>query len=159
MGILLGLGDVQLRLAVVREILAQRVLHVLLVKEDMDALERSVVGGHAVVLQTGDGVHAFLGHVLLGEHDGQLLGAVVAVVEENHGVAFLDGAVESAVHDGLHELVGHAFVIGFLHCLHHVGSLLSGSADEHVVGFLHTCPTLVAVHGIETSHDGGYASG
>lgn len=34
----------------------------------MYAGERCVVRGHAVVLQAGDGGHAFLGHVVLGEH-------------------------------------------------------------------------------------------
>ena len=101
MCILLCLGDVQLRLAVVGQVFAQCVLYVLLVEENVHACERSVVRRHAVVLQTRDGVHALLRHILLGQYDSQLFSAVVAVVEEDHYIAFLDGAVESAT---LHRL-------------------------------------------------------
>ena len=87
------------------QIFAQCVLYVLLVEENVYACERCVVRRHAVVLQAGDGVHALLRHILLGQYNGQLLSAVVAVVEEDHYIAFLDGAVESAIYDGFDELV------------------------------------------------------
>ena len=124
----------------------------------MHTRKRGVVRRHAVILQAGNRVHTLLGHVLLGEHDGQFLGTVIAVVEENDHVAFLDGTVDGRVVDGLHELVGHALVIAFLHGLHHVCSLMSLAADEQVVSYLDTFPALVAVHGIEAAHDAGYGS-
>ena len=106
MGILLGLGDVQLALAQARKVFRQRVIHVLLGEEDVHVLEGRVVGRHAVVLQAGDDLHAVVGLVLLGQGDGNLLGAVVAEVEENHHVTFLDAAINRRVDDGLDELVG-----------------------------------------------------
>ena len=137
------------------QILAQSIAHVLLGEEDMHALETGIIGGHAVVLQAGDGVHTLLGHTLLCEHDGELLGTVIAVVEEDDHIAFLDGAIHSAVVDGLHELVGHALIVTFLHSLHHVGSLLALCTHEQIVGNLHSLPALIAVHGVETAYHTG----
>ena len=53
-------------------------------------------------------MHALLWHILLREDDGQLLGAIVAVVEEDDDIALLDGAIDIGVVDGLHELVRDA---------------------------------------------------
>ena len=74
-------------------------------------------------------------------------------------VAFLDGAVESAVVDGFDELIRHTLVVRFLHGLHHIVSLLALAVHQQFVGFLDAAPALVAVHGIEASHDAGDASG
>ena len=137
------------------QILAQSIAHVLLGEEDMHACEAGIIGGHAVVLQAGDGVHTLLGHILLGEHDGELLGSVVAIVEEDYHIPFLDGSIHSAVVDGLHELVGHALIVTLLHSLHHVGSLLALCTHEQIVGNLHSLPALIAVHGVETAYHTG----
>ena len=74
-------------------------------------------------------------------------------------VAFLDGAVESAVVDGFDELVRHTLVVRFLHGLHHVVRLFALAVHQQLVGFLDAAPALVAVHGIEAAHDAGDASG
>ena len=153
--VLLRLGRVELLEALLTEVFAQGVLDVLLGEEDVEACERGVVGRHAVVLQAGDGVHSLLGHVLLCEDDGELLGAVVAVVEEDDDVALLDGAVDERVVDGLDELVGDAFVVAFLHGLEEVFGLFAFGADEQVVGYLDAFPAFVAVHGVEAAYDAG----
>ena len=62
-------------------------------------------------LQILDGVHAGFRHIVLREHRGYFLCAVVAVVEEDHCVAFLDRAVDVGVDDRLDELVGDAGVV------------------------------------------------
>ena len=136
-------------------ILAEGVLHVLLVEEDMYALERCVVRSHAVVLQAGDSVHASLGHILLCEHYSEFLGSVVAVVEEDDYVALLDGAVIVAVHDGEDKLVGHALSVRLLNGLHHVAGLLALAIYEQVIGYLHALPALVAVHSVVATDDRG----
>ena len=71
---------VELAFAVGREILGKCVVNILLVEDNVHTLERAVVGGHAIVLQTGNGVHSFLGHILLREHFGEFLGAVISTV-------------------------------------------------------------------------------
>ena len=114
----------------------------------MHALERRVVGGHAAVVEPRDGLHSRLGHILLRQDDSQFLGAVVAVVEEYNRVALLDRPVKAGVDDGLDKLVRHPFVVGLLHCLHHVCGFLALAADELVIGQLDALPTLVAVHGV-----------
>ena len=69
-------------------------------------------------------MHSLGGHILLRQHNGKLLGAVVAVVEEDHQVVRTDhadglsGSVDA--HDGLDELVRNSLVVGFLHGLDHV---------------------------------------
>ena len=154
-GILLRFGRVELLESPVGEVFAQRIGDIFLRVEDVNVLETGIVGSHAVILQAGDGVHACFGHVLLSEHDGEFLGAVVAVVEEDDNVAFANGAVNGCIVDGQHELVGDVGIVAFLHGLHHVGSLLALALHEQVVGFLHAFPALVAVHGIEAAHDAG----
>ena len=121
----------------------------------MNALEVGIVRCHAVVLQAGDGLHTLLRHVLLGQYDGHLLGAVVTEVDEDDDVTLLDAAVDAGVVDRLDELISHALVIAFLHSLHHIGSLLASTVDNQVIALLHTLPALVAVHCIETAHDAG----
>ena len=96
----------------------------------MDTGEGCVIGGHAVVLQAGYHLHVGFGDVVLGEGHSELLGAVVAVVEEDHGVAFLDCSVDSRVVDGLDEFVGHVLVIAFLHGLGHVSGLLAFAFNQ-----------------------------
>ncbi len=159
-GVLLCLCSVELCESVLGEIFAEGVLHVFLRIENVHALEGSVVRSHAVVLQAGNGVHAFFGHVLLSEHDGKFLGAVVAVVEEDDNVAFLDASVYVGINEGFHELVGvlvvfAVAVVAALHAFNHVGHLAALAFNELVVGNLHTVPALVAVHGVETTNDAG----
>ena len=77
---------------------------------------------------------ALFRHVLLGEHCGNLAGAVVAEVVEDDGVALGDesqglaGGIHAAV--GLYELVGHALVVGALHGGYGVGELLALTAYD-----------------------------
>ena len=156
MRILLRLGDAQLREAHRRDVLADRILHVLLVEQDVQPLEFGIVRGHAAVIER-QRVHPFGGHVLLREHDGQLLGAVVAVVEEDHHVAGTDRPdgfpLGVDTHDRLDELVGHVGVVGLLHGGDHVRRRLADTVHELIVGHLHTLPALVAIHRIVTADD------
>ena len=155
MGILLRLSGMELLLAQLGEIFAEGILHVLLGEENVDTRKRSIIRSHAIVFQSGNGLHAVVGHILLSEHLGKFLSAVVAEIDEDHHVALFNKTVYTGVMDRLDELVGNAFVIAFLHGFHHVLSLLALSGYDEVVGFLHTLPALVAVHGIETAHDAG----
>jgi hypothetical protein len=70
-------------------------------------------------------LHALFGHILLGEDNGQFLGTVVTVVEEDYNITFLDGTVEATVHNRLDEFIRNAFVVGLLHSLGHIRSDLS----------------------------------
>ena len=119
----------------------------------MHVLKRRVIWCHAVVLQVRNDLHAILGLILLGQGDGNLLGAVVSEVEENHHVTFLDASVNSRVDDGLDELVGHPFVIGFLDGTHHVVTLLADTSCQHIIGHLDAVPVVVAVHRIVATND------
>lgn len=91
----------------------------------MYTLEAGVIRSHAVELQARNGLHALFGHILLGEDNGQFLGTVVAVVEEDYNITFLDGTVEATVHNRLDEFIRNAFVVGLLHSLDHIRSDLS----------------------------------
>ena len=125
----------------------------------MNAGERGVVGSHAVILQAWYRGHPLLGHILLSEDNSELLGAVVAEVEENHHVAFLDAAIYCAVNNGLDELIGHALVIALLDSLHHVVALATLAMHELVVGQTDALPALVAVHGIVAASDSCHHAG
>ncbi len=115
----------QLFLALARQVFAQRVFNVLLREEDIHARKRCIVGCHAVVLQSRNGLHTLLRHVLLGQYDGELLGAVVAEVDEDDDVTLFDETVDAAVVDRFDELVGDTFVVALLHGSNHIGSLLA----------------------------------
>ena len=157
--VFLGLGDMELRLALLREVLAQCIVHVLLIEQDMNTLEVRVVRRHAEILQTRNRMHTSLRHILLRKHDRKLLSAVVAEIEEDDDIALLDNRYRLTVlhmHDRFDELVGHALGIRFLHRLHHTFGLLALSIHQEVVRLLHTLPTFVAVHRIITTYDRGY---
>ena len=108
-------------------------------------------------------MHAFLRHVLLRQHGGQLAGAVVAEIVEDDGIAFLDpgqrGAGSVGHDDGLDKLVGHVGVVGGLDAFRSGGERRTLPFDQQVVRFLDAVPALVAVHGVETAADRGDAAG
>ena len=151
--------NMQLSLSVICQIFSQSILNVFLVEQDMYALERSIIRSHAIVLQTRNCMHALFRHILLSQNDSQLFRTVVTIVEEDHYIAFLDGSVETAVYNRLDEFVGYTFIVRFLHGLYHVGSNLTLTVNQQIVSFLHTFPTFVAVHCIETSYDRSDTSG
>ena len=98
-------------------------------------------------------MHAFLRHVFLCQRDGELLCAVVAVVEENNGVAFFDCAVNFGVDNRFDKFVGNVLIIRLLHCLNHICRRFALAVYKQVVGFLDAVPSFVAVHCIETAYD------
>ena len=57
-------------------------------------------------------MHPLLGHILLRERDGNLLGSVVAIVEENDYIAFLNSAIAVCVYERLHEFIGVLMLFG-----------------------------------------------
>ena len=129
----------------------------------MNAGEGGIVGSHAIVLQVLDGVHAFFGHILLGQHYGELFGAVVAEVDEDDYVALLNASVNICVNERLHKLVGifvllAVAVVAELYTFYHVVNFFSLPVDQLVVSNLYAVPTLVAVHGVEASDDAGNGS-
>ena len=121
----------------------------------MNTLEVGIIGSHAVVLQTGDGVHSLLRHILLCQRDGHLLGTVVTEVDEDHYIALFNATVHTGIVDRLDELIGNAVIIALLHGLNHICGLLTSTIYNQVVTFFHTLPALVAVHSVETTHDRG----
>ena len=55
--------------------------------------------------------------------------------------------------DGLDELVSYTLFVALLHGLHHICALLTNTVHNQVITFLHALPTLIAVHGVETTYD------
>ena len=119
----------------------------------MNAGKRCIVGGHAIELQAGYGVHAFFGHIFLGEDGGDFFSTVVTVVEENHSIAVFDGSVYIGVDNGFDEFVGHICVIRCLHGSNEVGCFFALTVDKKVVGNFDTFPTFVAVHSVVATDD------
>ena len=124
----------------------------------MYALEAGIVRSHTEILQARDGLHTLLRHILLSQNDGQLLGTVVAVVKEDNHITFLDGTVYLAIVDRQDELICHALVIAVLHSSNHICSLLALGTNQQVISSLHTLPTLITVHSIETAYNAGDGS-
>ena len=151
--VLFSFSSVELSQALACDVFAESIVHIFLGEEDVYVLERSIVWSHAVELDARNSLHACFWHILLRQYDGQFLSAVVAVVEEDHYVAFLDSAVHCSVVDREDEFVSHVSIVAFLHSLYHVCSLLTLAFDEQIVCFLHTFPSLVTVHCVEATYD------
>ena len=157
--ILFRFGNMKLRLTVGSQVFAQCILHILLIEKYMYSLERSVIRSHAIVLQVRNSVHALLRHILLSQDDSQFLGAVVAVVEENNHITFLDRTVAIGVYNRLDELIGYTFIVRLLHSLNHVGSHLAFTVYQQVISNFHTFPTFVTIHSVETAYNGSNLTG
>ena len=159
MGILLCLGSVKLLESLACEVFAKSVIYVLLREEDVNALETSIVRSHAVILQIWNSLHTLLRHILLSEHNGEFLCAVVAVVIEDNHIARFDSTIYVCIYERFHELVGILMFFGMgivtrLNALDHIGAFASLTFDELVVRNLDAIPTLITVHSIETTDDG-----
>ena len=143
----------QLLLALLAQVLAQCILNVLLGEQDVHTLEVSVVWSHAVVLQTRDGLHALLWHILLSQRDSHLLGTVVTEIDEDNYITLFDATVNSGIVDWLNKLVGNALIVALLHSSNHIGALLTSTLHNQVVTLFYTLPALIAVHSVETTYD------
>ena len=156
MGEFFGLGNAQLRKPLFRNPFAEGVFYVFLVEEDVQPLERRVVGGHGAVVER-QGVHAFVRHVALGQHLGQLFGAVVAVVEEDDHVTLFDKPYGGpcCIRNGnrFDKFIGHPFGIRSLHGLYGIGGFGADPFDNQVIGLFDTFPAFVAVHGVVAADD------
>ena len=160
-GVLLGLGNAQLGLAALGEVLAHGHGQALRRIGDGHVGHRRVVLRHADVVQREEAVLALkAGEIRIHEGAGDLTGAVGAEVEEHHGVVGLDRAV-CIQHGGQHKLVGQVLAglidhfIGIADGLHGVVCRNALGADHGVVGLLHALPGEVAVHGVQAAHGGG----
>ena len=127
----------------------------------MQALEGRVIRRHTAVMQIFQRVHALFRHVLLRQHDSDLFGAVIAVIEEDNHIAVTDTSVASRVHQRLHKLIGifvllSMTVVATLYSSHHIGLFAPLAINQLIVSHLDALPTFVTVHGVETTYDGSY---
>ena len=152
--ILFRFSDMKLAHTLSRKILTQSVSHIFFVEQDMYTFERSVIRSHTVILQSRNGVHACFRHILLSQHNGQLFGTVVTIVEEDYHVTFFDCSVDIGIYNRLDKFVRHTFIVRFLHCLNHIGCLLSFTVHQQIVCFFYTFPTFVTIHCVITTDDG-----
>ena len=159
MGIFFGLGNVQLLLAKRTEVFAECVVHVVLAEKHVNASERRVVRRHAIVLQILDAHQAVFRHVLLSERNSDFLSTVGAIVEENHHIAFLDGAIYGAIIDWLDKFVGNTCIVTCLNGIGHRCGLFALAANQQVVSELDAVPVLVAVHCIVATHNRHHLAG
>ena len=139
------------------EVFAECVVYVFFGEEDVHILEIGVVRRHAVELKSRNGGHSLFGHVFLGENVGYFACAVVAVVEEDNHVAFLNASVNVGVYERLHEFIGvlvlgRVAVVAVLHGFYKVVHFFAFAVHELVVSHLDAVPAFVAVHGVETAY-------
>ena len=147
MGVLLGLGDVQLADAVGGEHLGQHVGEILARERDRRNDVVGVLGHLHVVRKRRVGATVEAVELALGERPRQLAGPVRPEVEEDGGVAGPDPpARRIADHDRLDELIRHAEGVARLDRLDGVAGPRADSVDDRVVGPLRPLPAAVAVH-------------
>jgi len=154
--ILLRFGDTQLFKSLRRNVFTDGVVDIFLVEKNMQPLEFRIVRRHTAVVKR-QFFHAVFGHILLGQHDRQLFRPVIAEIEENNHIIRPNQpqrlVVRTDTGDRLDKLVGHTFVIGFLHGGNRIGRFLARAVHQQVVCFLDTLPAFIAVHRIVTADD------
>ena len=155
MSVLLGLGNAQLGLAVLGQVLAQDVLQLNRRISDLAVGHGGVILGHADVVDLLAAAAALeAGEGVVAEDTGHLTGTVGAEVHEDDGVAVLHAATLTG-DAGQNELVGLIGSIGCLNGLGSVGSVAALTVDECSVSLLLAVPVVVAVHGVVTAGDAG----
>ena len=155
MGVLLGLGGVQLLQAIGSDNVGQNVLGERLGEGNLD-VKRRIVLGHRHKVRQLDLLALKAVELLVREHAGHLTSAVGTEVEEDGRVALVDALIVGS--EGLDELIAARIllVVG-LDTGHGVGIGI-GRVDHDIVGTLDALPTVIAVHGPITTRDGGNAS-
>ena len=146
-GVLLGLGDAQLGLAVVGQVLAEHVGQRLGGEGGRGGNACRVLGEHdeAGQLRHAGPLEAI--EVGFDEGAGQFAGAVCAEIHEHHGIAIFHPH-RLADGGGLDELVALAALVGGDQAVHRVIGLVLGLAvDDQLISLLHAIPAVVAVHG------------
>src|SRR4029077_12387741 len=156
-GVLLGLGDVQLAAAGLGDGLGQGRLRPLLREGDRVG-PAFAVGGHRRQVEHRPAAARELVEARLGEGTGQLAGPVGAEVDEDRDVTGL-GTVVVADHGRHDDLIGLVLLVGGLDRLGGAGRLLAATVDDRVVGELDPLPAGVAVHRVVAAADGGDAAG
>ena len=147
MGVLLGLGDVELGNAVAGEHLRQNVGEILARERDRRGDVVGVLRHLHVVRKRRVGAPVEAVEVGLRERPRELAGAVRPEVEEDRRVARPDPAARGiADHDRLDELVGHAGGVARLDRLDRVVGARADAVHDRVVGPLRAVPAAVAVH-------------
>ena len=155
--VLLCLRDAALGHVVGCQVFAKGVLQLLL-------LERhQLVGDQRIVIRKADidNIRSLFSReeikFIIAEGVGDLSCPVGAEIEEDHGIAVLDGGggLTILLHiEGDDKLIGHFAVIG---CLDAAGGALCRYAHafgEYIPGLHHAVIVLVTVHGIVASHHG-----
>jgi hypothetical protein len=166
-GVLLGLGDSQLREAVVCENRADSRLGFGRRERDRK-VERLVVLGHRHQFDRRSVDLEPLGLPIVrvdsGEEPCHLPGAVCTEVEEDRRVTVFDSGevavVPRASHDRrFDELVGVVTVVGLLDSFdRRVGSVVGRPVHNCVVGSLRPLPVLVSVHRVVAARDGRHVA-
>ena len=130
-------------------------MQVLLVIRHLYASERLFVARHGHVVE-GEGVHARLRHIFLGEDDGELPETVGTEVEADYRIPLLYSPYGPPL--GIHpyyrfyELVGYTLIVGFLHRSQNVSSGCASPGEQHVVGQFYPLPPLVSIHSVIASY-------
>ena len=144
MRVLLGLGDVELALALLGDHLGEG--GVRLPRREGDRVGPAVpVLGHRRHLERAGAAAVELVEVRLAEGPGQLPCPVGPEVDEDERLIGL-GAVVVADHDGLDELVGDLALIGLADRLDGALGPRRPRVDDRVVGALGPVPAAVAIH-------------
>ena len=156
MRILLGLGNTCLSHVVLCEEFAEGLCDLNLRECDLLVRDRYVIIGEACIEDLLSRSSVKLIEIIDAEAAGDLSCTVRTEVEENDGVAILDGGDRLAVfHDYSrnHEFVSDALLIGILDCLHAGGCRNAFAEGERSVCFLYALPAVVTVHSVISSGD------
>ncbi len=159
MGILLGLGDMQLAQAAGCQLARQGARRSRGLKRDGIGPPLLVARHRHVVAHRGSAAAVELVEVRVGQRAGQLAHAVGAEIEGDDGVLRPDAALLPDEHR-LDELIRLPAGVGVARRLRSaIRAVLGAAVDEQVVGELDPLPALVAVHRVVAPDHRGDAAG
>ena len=155
MSVLLGLGNAQLSLAILGQVLAQNVLQLHRRIGDLAVGHGGIVFGHADIVHLLAAAAALkAGERIVAEDAGHLAGTIGTEVHEDHSVAILHAAALTG-DAGQNELVGLVCCIGCLDGLGSVGGMIALAVDKGSICLFFTIPVVIAIHGVVTAGDAG----
>lgn len=157
-GVLLGLGNVDLLDALGTKGLSENITHVLGLESNGEWVVKLVLG-HSREPDVLWVCEVRLWRTVdVAEELGDFADTIGAVVEEEDLVVVLDAALLATDNDGLQELIVLILAVSLLDSCDGVAAVLALSENHTLEGNLDSVPALVTVHGVVAANDGGNLS-
>ena len=152
MSIFFSFSDTQLGQSLLGNVFTEGIVQALWFEGNLYVWHGSIVLGHADIAQREE-VTGKAGKIRVNQSAGDLSCTVrTEVIEDNRVVCRNSAFLWIADNAWNNKFIGDIVCIGISHCLYSIFADNTFTANQNVVCFFHTFPTVVAVHCVVTSH-------